>query len=208
KGSWREVLQNEFAKPYFADLSAFLEHQYATTTCYPSRENIFRAFDLCPFEQVRVVILGQDPYHEPSQACGLAFAVEPGVKVPPSLRNIVKKAGGDGNLHLWAAQGVLLLNAVLTVEQGRANSHQGHGWEPFTDAVIEVLNQRRQGVVYMLWGAYAQAKAKKVDRNNNLVLNSFHPSPLSVYRGFACSAGCDNHFERANEYLGENRITW
>jgi len=203
--SWREVLQPEFDKPYFELLTSFVRREYASHTCFPPGPQIFNAFNACPFSRVRVVIIGQDPYHEPGQAHGLCFSVNDGVEVPPSLENIYKELNRDlglpipssGNLQHWAEQGVLLLNATLTVQAHKAGSHQNKGWEELTDAAIMALNQRRQGIVYMLWGSYAQRKGQWIDRRKNLVLTAPHPSPLSAYRGFI---GC-GHFSAANEYL-------
>jgi len=212
--SWREVLQDQFDAPYFAQLTAFVRHAYATGTVYPPEPLIFSAFNRTPFDKVRVVILGQDPYHEPGQAQGLAFYVPPAIRTPPSLRNLAKElaaefppadslVGGDlrapriPDLLSWADQGVLLLNATLTVGAGLAGSHQGKGWETFTDAVVARLSERREHLVFMLWGSYAQRKGLVVDRAKHLVLTSAHPSPLSASRGFF---GC-GHFRQANEYL-------
>lgn len=208
---WHDVLKEEFEKPYFQHLLQFVEQEYATTEVFPTMENIFRAFESCSFDKLKVVILGQDPYHGEHQANGLCFSVSPGVKLPPSLRNIFKEVAecgytqppSDGDLERWAKQGVLLLNSVLTVRAHAAASHAGRGWEQFTDAVIAQIAQRKQGIVYMLWGAYAQRKAAFVNEQSNLVLRTVHPSPLSAYRGFM---GC-GHFRAANDYLSEN-IEW
>lgn len=213
--SWRQVLQPEFDKPYFELLTNFVRNAYRTTQCFPPAGQIFRAFDLCPFNRVRVVIIGQDPYHDFNQAHGLCFSVQDGVRVPPSLENIYKELNRDlgkpiptsGNLTHWAEQGVLLLNATLTVEAHRAGSHQGKGWEELTDAAIQALNNRRENVVFMLWGSYAQRKGQFIDRRRHLVLTAVHPSPLSAYRGFI---GC-GHFSQANAYLqqhGQTPINW
>jgi len=213
--SWREVLQTEFDKPYFELLTSFVRREYASHTCFPPGPLIFNAFNSCPFDRVRVVIIGQDPYHEPGQAHGLCFSVNEGVEVPPSLQNIYKELNRDlglpiptsGNLQHWADQGVLLLNATLTVQAHRAGSHQNHGWEELTDAAILALSQRREHIVYMLWGSYAQRKGQWIDRRKNLVLTAPHPSPLSAYRGFI---GC-GHFSEANDYLikhGQQPINW
>ena len=213
--SWKEVLQPEFDKPYFELLTSFVRREYQTKQCFPPARLIFNAFDSCPFERVRVVIIGQDPYHDVGQAHGLCFSVNDGVAIPPSLENIYKELNRDlgkpiptsGNLTHWAQQGVLLLNATLTVEAHRAGSHQNKGWEELTDAAIQALNTRREHIVYMLWGAYAQRKGQFIDRKKNLVLTAPHPSPLSAYRGFI---GC-GHFSRANRYLeqnGEQPIAW
>ena len=214
--SWKRVLGDEFNKDYFIKLTDFVRGEYlAGKKIYPAPKNIFNAFNLCPFDDVRVVIIGQDPYHEPGQAHGLCFSVPDGITPPPSLVNIYKEIETDlgrpsathGDLTAWAHQGVLLLNSTLTVAAHLAASHTGRGWEEFTDAVIRALATRREGIVYMLWGSYAQRKAAIVDENKNLVLKSVHPSPLSAYRGFF---GC-KHFSRANEYLiahGGKPIDW
>lgn len=217
--TWSEVLQPEFDKPYFELLTSFVRDAYARTTCYPPGTQIFRAFDRCPFDRVRVVIIGQDPYHEPGQAMGLSFSVPSGVQVPPSLQNIYKELAQEGiqpyatalpdtgDLSPWAEQGVLLLNATLTVEAHRAGSHQNKGWEELTDAAIAALNSRRSNLVFMLWGSYAQRKGQFIDRRRHLVLTAPHPSPLSAYRGFI---GC-GHFTMANNYLaqhGQSPIIW
>ena len=213
--SWREVLQTEFDKPYFELLTDFVRHAYRTTQCFPPAGQIFRAFDLCPFDKVRVVIIGQDPYHDVNQAHGLCFSVQDGVRIPPSLDNIYKELNRDlgkpipttGNLTHWAEQGVLLLNATLTVEAHKAGSHQGKGGEELTDAAIMALNEKREKIVFMLWGSYAQRKGKYIDRRKHLVLEAVHPSPLSAYRGFI---GC-GHFSQANNYLlqqGLAPIAW
>jgi uracil-DNA glycosylase len=213
--SWRQVLQPEFDKPYFELLTSFVRQAYRTTQCFPPAGQIFRAFDLCPFDKVRVVIIGQDPYHDVNQAHGLCFSVQEGVPVPPSLVNIYKELSRDlgkpiptsGDLTHWAEQGVLLLNATLTVQAHRAGSHQGKGWEEFTDAAIQALNKNRSNIVFMLWGSYAQRKGQFIDRRRHLVLTAVHPSPLSAYRGFI---GC-GHFSQANTYLqqhGQQPINW
>ena len=213
--SWRQVLQPEFDKPYFELLTHFVRQAYRTTQCFPPAGQIFRAFDLCPFDKVRVVIIGQDPYHDVNQAHGLCFSVQDGVPAPPSLVNIYKELQRDlgkpiptsGNLTHWAEQGVLLLNATLTVEAHKAGSHQGKGWEELTDAAIQALNRQREHIVFMLWGSYAQRKGQFIDRRRHLVLTAVHPSPLSAYRGFI---GC-GHFSQANAYLqqhGLSPIVW
>lgn len=213
--SWYRVLEKEFEKPYFRTLTQWVRNEYRTNTCYPPGAQIFNAFNLCPFDKVKVVILGQDPYHEPGQAQGLCFSVNDGVPFPPSLRNIFKEIEQDlgrpypesGNLERWAEQGVLLLNATLTVRAHEAGSHQRQGWETFTDAVIEQLNAQREHLVYLLWGAYAQRKGVIIDTTRNLVQRSAHPSPLSAMRGFF-----GNHqFSRTNDYLtahGMLPIVW
>ena len=214
--SWHQVLQPQFEAPYFAALKAFLEEERKQYVCYPRGENIFAAFDHTPFHKVKVVILGQDPYHEPGQAQGLCFSVPNGIKVPPSLVNIIKEINSDlgvaipeghGDLTGWADQGVLLLNATLTVRAHQAGSHQRHGWETFTDAAISALSQQRSGLVFLLWGSYAAAKSALIDRSKHLVLTTVHPSPLSAYRGFF---GC-KHFSQCNAYLqqqGLDPIRW
>ena len=213
--SWKERLQGEFDKPYFKDLTDFVRNEYRTNVVYPPGRLIFNAFNLCPFDNVKVVIIGQDPYHGPGQAHGLCFSVQDGVDYPPSLRNIFKEIQSDigtpvpasGDLTRWAKQGVLLLNATLTVRANMAGSHQKRGWEAFTDAVINAVATEKQNVVYILWGAYAQQKAAMVDRSRNLVLESVHPSPLSASRGFFGN----HHFSRTNQYLiehGKEPIVW
>lgn len=212
---WKEILSEEFSKPYFKELVEFVRAEYAAGEVFPKGRDIFRAFDKCPFEKLKVVIIGQDPYHGVGQANGLCFSVGEGVPFPPSLQNIFKEVNTDtgapiptsGNLDRWAEQGVLLLNAVLTVRAHQAASHAGRGWELFTDAVVRAIATRKQGVVYMLWGSYAQKKGAIADPNNNLILKSVHPSPLSSYRGFF---GC-RHFSKANDYLaniGKTQIIW
>ena len=255
-GEWKEALSDEFASSYFQELSAFVCTEYQSTTVYPPPKDIFRALDLCPLSDVRVVILGQDPYHGAGQANGLCFAVSPGVKMPPSLRNIFKelesdlghsadsrssdldavrgarekgdeayktygeepvskgneemrqmRRSHDADLSRWATQGVLLLNATLTVRAGSAGSHQGKGWEHFTDAVIKKLNDEKEGLVFRLWGNYAKAKGAHIDRTKHHVIESAHPSPLSAYSGFFGS----KPFSKANAYLksrGQRTITW
>ena len=212
---WKELLQPEFDKPYFEELIRFVKEEYATRRIYPRGSNIFRAFDKCPFEQLKVVIIGQDPYHNPGQANGLCFSVNAGVQFPPSLQNIFREIEQDtgtpipptGELDRWAEQGVLLLNSVLTVREYQAASHAGRGWEEFTDAVVRTINARKEGIVYMLWGSYAQRKGAIADASRNCILKTVHPSPLSVYRGFF---GC-RHFSQANDYLvsqGKEPIVW
>ncbi len=214
--SWYNVLQPQFEAPYFAELKQFLVAERQQYTCYPPGSKIFNAFDSTPFDKVKVVILGQDPYHEPGQAMGLCFSVPQGVQVPPSLVNIITEINADlgtqipktcGDLSEWANQGVLLLNATLTVRAHQAGSHQRHGWETFTDAAIQALSQQRQGLVFLLWGSYAIAKRALIDQTKHLVLTAPHPSPLSAYRGFF---GC-RHFSQANAYLtqqGQTPIDW
>ena len=209
--SWREPLAGEFAAPYMAELRAFLVAEKAAgKAIFPKRSEWFRALDLTPLDAVRVVILGQDPYHGPGQAHGLCFSVKPGVRVPPSLQNIYKEMRDDlgiaparhGFLEHWAQQGVLLLNNVLTVEQGLAASHAGRGWEKFTDAVVRLVNERPEPAVFLLWGSHAQKKAAAADGSRHLVLKAPHPSPLSAYNGFF---GC-RHFSKANAFLHENGL--
>lgn len=214
--SWYNVLQPQFEAPYFTELKQFLVAERQQHTCYPPGSKIFNAFDSTPFDKVKVVILGQDPYHEPGQAMGLCFSVPQGVQVPPSLVNIITEINADlgtdipktcGDLSGWAEQGVLLLNATLTVRAHQAGSHQRHGWEEFTDAAISALNSQRHGIVFLLWGSYAIAKRKLIDPNRHHILTAPHPSPLSAYRGFF---GC-HHFSRANTFLinqGQTPIDW
>ena len=212
---WGALLAPEFDKPYFAELAAFVRSEYSQQQVFPRGSNIFRAFDKCPFDSLKVVIIGQDPYHGPGQANGLCFSVNDGVDFPPSLKNIFAEVHSDtgapippsGNLDRWAEQGVLLLNSVLTVRAHQAASHAGRGWEQFTDAVVRTIAERRDGIVYMLWGSYAQRKGAIADPVRNCILKAVHPSPLSVYRGFF---GC-RHFSHANEYLasiGKEPVAW
>lgn len=206
--SWKQRLQAEFEKPYFEKLTDFVRNEYQQTTIFPPGRLIFNAFNLCPFHQVKVVIIGQDPYHGLGQAHGLCFSVNDGVKFPPSLINIFKEIKADlgkeiptsGNLTRWAEQGVLLLNATLTVRAHQAGSHQRRGWEEFTDAAIRLLAEEREHLVFILWGAYAQKKGAFIDRNKHLVLTSAHPSPLSAYQGFFGN----KHFSQANDYLASH----
>ena len=209
--SWYEVLRPQFEAPYFAQLKEFLVTERQQNTCYPPGSKIFNAFDTTPFDKVKVVILGQDPYHEPGQAMGLCFSVPQGIQVPPSLVNIIKEINDDlgtqipaghGDLRGWAEQGVLLLNATLTVRAHQAGSHQRHGWEEFTDAAISAVNEHRSGVVFLLWGSYAIAKRKLIDASRNYVLTAPHPSPLSAYRGFF---GC-RHFSQTNAILTQQGL--
>lgn len=209
--SWKESLKNEFEKEYFVNLVRFVKEEYRTKTVFPPAGLIFNAFNLCPFSEVKVVLIGQDPYHGHGQAHGLCFSVRNGVDYPPSLVNIFKEIELDlgithadsGNLERWAKQGVLLLNATLTVLAHQAGSHQKKGWEQFTDAVISAINNRKENIVFMLWGAYAQKKGENIDRQKHLVLESVHPSPLSAPRGFFGN----KHFSRCNEYLTKHNIT-
>lgn len=200
--SWKTVLQSEFDKPYFASLAAFVKDAYRSGVVYPPAGKIFEAFNRTPFDKVKAVIIGQDPYHEPGQAQGLCFYVPPSVQPPPSLVNIAKELGRMPDLLSWTDQGVLLLNATLTVAAHRAGSHQGRGWEVFTDAVVHALAERREHLVFILWGSYAQRKGAFIDRSRHCVIESAHPSPLSAYRGFFGS----KPFSRANEYLSANGI--
>lgn len=213
--SWKEQLASEFDKEYFKSLTDFVRQEYRSTTVYPPGSYIFNAFEHCPFDKVKVVILGQDPYHEPGQAHGLSFSVQDGIPYPPSLVNIFKELESDlgkpmpssGNLLRWADQGVLLLNATLTVRAHLAGSHQNRGWETFTDAVIHKLADNRSHLVYILWGSYAQKKGAFIDASHNLVIKSAHPSPLAAYRGFFGS----KPFSKANDYLiatGQEPINW
>lgn len=213
--TWETALSDEFEKSYFIGLTDFIKEEYNSHTCYPRGSRIFSAFDHCPLDKVKVVILGQDPYHGPGQANGLCFSVYEGIKHPPSLRNIFKEMSGDlgvripdsGDLAHWANQGVLLLNATLTVRAGEAGSHQGKGWEQFTDAVISCVNLRRENVVFLLWGSYAQKKGFVIDRQKHHTIDCPHPSPLSAYRGFFGS----KPFSRTNHYLlsnGKEPIQW
>ena len=212
---WKNALKDEFGKPYFEKLTEFVKGEYSEKQVFPSGSKIFRAFNETSYDELKVVILGQDPYHGPGQANGLCFSVNEGVPFPPSLRNIFKELHRDmgqaartnGDLSDWARQGVLLLNATLTVQAHAAGSHQGRGWETFTDSVIQNLNEKKSGIVYMLWGSYAQRKAAFVSSDQNLILKSPHPSPLSAHRGFFGN----NHFSKANEYLsrhGKTPIEW
>jgi uracil-DNA glycosylase len=213
--SWKKVLTEEFDKPYFVGLTEFVREEYGRSQVYPHGKNIFKALDETPFEAVKVVILGQDPYHGPGQANGLCFSVNEGVRIPPSLRNIFTEIHRDlgksipqsGDLSRWAGQGVLLLNATLTVRAGAAGSHQNKGWEVFTDEMIRNLSEKRDHLAFLLWGSYARRKGAVIDRSKHLVLTAPHPSPLSAHRGFI---GC-GHFSKANEYLrsvGKTEIDW
>lgn len=210
--SWKRHLQGEFEKPYFQQLTKSVRREYSATTCYPPGRLIFNAFNLCPFDLVKVVIIGQDPYHEPGQAHGLSFSVQQGIMFPPSLQNIFKEIESDlgtpipasGDLTRWAEQGVLLLNATLTVRAHQANSHATLGWQNFTDAAIQALSTQREHLVYMLWGGFARSKAYMIDRQRNLVLESVHPSPLSANRGGWFG---QHQFSRANQYLINNGLS-
>lgn len=207
--TWKRALDGEFKKPYFEELAGFVREEYNQRVVYPPPKNVFRAFDLCPMDKVKVVIVGQDPYHGPRQANGLSFAVNDGINLPPSLKNIFKEIRDDlrvtpemsGDLSRWAKQGVFMLNSVLTVAAGQPTSHSGKGWESFTDAVIKTLNDKREHIVYMLWGKYAQTKGEVIDRDKNLVLTSGHPSPYSATLFFG-----KHHFSKCNEYLKDNGL--
>ncbi|MNQ45416.1 Uracil-DNA glycosylase [compost metagenome] len=214
--SWKPVLSDEFEKPYFNELIAFVKSEYTTKVCYPKGSQIFSAFDHCHFDQVKVVIIGQDPYHGPNQANGLCFSVNDGIPFPPSLYNIFKEIEKDlnkpipktGNLERWADQGVFLLNATLTVRQAEAGSHQGKGWEKFTDAVIKQISAEKENVVFLLWGGFAQKKAALIDASKHHILKSGHPSPLSANRGFWFG---NKHFSQTNDFLrskGLKEIEW
>jgi len=216
ESSWKEQLEAEFSKPYFKKLSQFVKEEYASNTCYPPGKFIFSAFNHTPFNKVKIVIIGQDPYHEEGQANGLCFSVNEGIKHPPSLMNIFKEIETDllipypksGNLERWADQGILLLNATLTVRAHQAASHQKKGWEQFTDAVISKLSKKREGIVFLLWGAYAKKKGAKINTEKHLVLESGHPSPLSANRGYWFG---NKHFSATNSYLleaGKHQISW
>jgi len=214
--SWKSILNEEFEKPYFKDLISFVKTEYATKVCYPKGSQIFSAFDHCHFDEVKIVIIGQDPYHGPNQANGLCFSVNDGIPFPPSLYNIFKEIEKDlnipipktGNLERWADQGVFLLNATLTVRQAEAGSHQGKGWEKFTDAVIKQISAEKENVVFLLWGGFAQKKAALIDASKHHILKSGHPSPLSANRGFWFG---NKHFSQTNEFLkskGMKEIEW
>jgi uracil-DNA glycosylase len=208
--SWKTRLQDEFQKEYFLRLAVFVKDEYRTKTIYPPGSLIFNAFNLCPFDTIKAVIIGQDPYHGPGQAHGLCFSVRDGTEFPPSLKNIFKEIESDigisrsasGNLERWALQGVLLLNATLTVRAHQAGSHQRKGWEEFTDKAIQILNNEKENIVFFLWGAYAQKKGETIDESKHMVLKSVHPSPLSASRGFFGN----KHFSKCNEYLKEHGI--
>ena len=212
--SWKNILSPEFEKPYWSELTTFVRQEYLSAAVYPPPKDVFRAYDLCPFDKVKVVIVGQDPYHGPHQANGLCFAVHEGITLPPSLKNMYKEIKADlgidplpsGDLSRWAKQGVLLLNATLTVRANTPTSHSGRGWEQFTDSTIAALNAKRKNIVYLLWGKYAQNKGAMIDRENNLVLTSGHPSPFSAHLFHG-----NHHFSKCNEYLvlhGQTPIDW
>ncbi len=213
--SWKELLKDEFEKDYFIKLTDFVRNEYKSRTIYPPAKDIFKAFDLCPVENVKVVIIGQDPYHGKGQAHGLCFSVKDGVKIPPSLRNIYKELYDDigkpipetGNIEHWAKQGVLMLNATLTVRAGNAGSHQNKGWETFTDAAIKLISEEKENLVFLLWGAYAQKKGAVINLEKHYILKSAHPSPFSAHNGFFGN----KHFSKTNEFLkskGLNEINW
>lgn len=210
ENSWKKILKKEFEKEYFLNLKNFVKKEYSSHTIYPKGKDIFKALDCLPFENVKVVILGQDPYHGPSQANGLCFSVNDGIAPPPSLKNIFKEIESDlkikmpnkVNLENWSKQGVLLLNATLTVRAGQAGSHQKKGWETFTDTIIKAVSDQKEKVVFMLWGRYAQEKGKIIDPNKHFILKAAHPSPLSAFAGFF---GC-KHFSTCNNYLRENGL--
>lgn len=215
ESSWKEALKEEFEKDYFKQLTAFVKNEYKSKKIYPPPSAIFKAFNMCPFDKAEVVILGQDPYHGPGQANGLCFSVNSGIANPPSLENIFKEIHDDlgrpiqssGNLEKWAEQGVLLLNATLTVIAGRAGSHQHKGWEQFTDAAIKALSDKKEHLVFLLWGRYAQEKGRVIDTVKHCILSAAHPSPFSAFSGFF---GC-KHFSKTNEYLesaGKRQIDW
>lgn len=210
--SWQKLLQPEFEKPYFKELTKFVTTEYVNNTCYPKEEQIFEAFNLCSFNDLKVVIIGQDPYHGVGQANGLCFSVNDGIAHPPSLKNIFKEIETDldipyperGNLERWAKQGVLLLNATLTVKAHEAGSHQKKGWEQFTDAVISLISEQKENVVFLLWGGFAKQKGKRINPEKHCILTNGHPSPLSANRGYWFG---NNHFSSANNYLKNNRFT-
>ncbi len=209
-GTWSHMLKDEMEKPYFLQLENFVDEAYKSSTCYPPISEIFSAFRHCAFDNVRVVFIGQDPYHGPMQANGLCFSVKDEIRIPPSLKNIFKELQSDlgkpipttGNLENWAKQGVLLLNTTLTVREGAAGSHQKKGWETFTNAVIKMVSEKKQHVVFILWGNFAQQKTSLIDSNKHLILTSAHPSPLSAYHGFF---GC-KHFSLCNSYLNQHHL--
>lgn len=208
--TWGQILKSEFEQPYFKELKAYVDEQYAQHICYPPKEEIFNAFRRCSFDSTRVVIIGQDPYHGKGQAHGLCFSVNDGVKFPPSLKNIFKEIQSDlgietpesGNLNRWAEQGVLMLNAVLTVRESEPSSHKGRGWEQFTDHVIRIISEQKEHVVFLLWGAFAISKSSLIDQNKHLILTSTHPSPFSAHKGFL---GCQ-HFSKTNLYLQSKNL--
>jgi len=212
---WKEILQPEFNKPYFNDLLQSITLAYKTTTVYPESDKIFNALNLCPFSKIKVVIIGQDPYHGEKQAHGLCFSVQDDIKIPPSLKNIYKEIKNDigkdipssGNLEYWAKQGVLLLNATLTVRAGEAGSHHNLGWEIFTDTIIKTISDQKENVVFLLWGKFAESKKSFIDNNKHLILTAPHPSPLSAHKGWFGSG----HFSQTNKYLketGQSEIVW
>jgi uracil-DNA glycosylase len=216
EANWKSILKDEFEKPYFSDLIQFVKSEYKSYQCYPKGSDIFKAFDYCPFDDTKVVILGQDPYHGPGQAHGLSFSVPEGMQIPPSLQNIYKELQNDlnikvpdhGNLESWAKQGVLLLNATLTVRAHEAGSHQNKGWEVFTDEVIKKLSQEKEGIVFLLWGGFAKKKSKLIDATKHYILTSGHPSPLSANRGYWFG---NSHFSQTNQLLkrqNKKSIDW
>ncbi len=215
ENTWKQILAEEFEKDYFKKLVEFVKKEYKTQTVYPPGKDIFSAFDFCPFDKLKVVIIGQDPYHGKGQAHGLCFSVNDGIRKPPSLQNIFKELKADigkeipesGNLERWAKQGILMLNATLTVRASSAGSHQNKGWETFTDAVIKAISDKKEGIVFILWGAYAQKKGAVIEQDKHCVLKSAHPSPFSAYNGFFGN----KHFSKTNNYLrkiGRNEIEW
>lgn len=214
--SWKDILQDELEEPYFSELRQFVNEAYNTETCYPKENAIFNAFNTCPFDKVKVVIIGQDPYHDVNQANGLCFSVNDDIKHPPSLKNIFKELHADidktipvsGNLISWAKQGVLLLNATLTVQAHQAGSHQKQGWEQFTDAVIKKISDNKENIIFLLWGGFAKKKGSKIDKSKHAILTSGHPSPLSANRGYWFG---NKHFSKTNailKNLGEKEIIW
>ena len=214
--SWKKQLQNEFSKTYFKELTNFVDHEYDEHNCYPKMEDIFNAFEWCPFDQLKVVIIGQDPYHGAGQANGLCFSVKDGIAHPPSLRNIFKELETDmeksyptsGNLESWAKQGVLMLNATLTVREGKAGSHQKKGWEIFTDQVIKTISDQKNNVVFLLWGGFAKQKTKFIDQTKHSIITSGHPSPLSANRGYWFGNKCFSKTNSQLEQVHEHPIDW
>jgi len=209
--SWKSILEKEFSASYFQKLTNFVKEQYQTKTCYPKYSEIFSAFNSCEFDKIKIVIIGQDPYHGVGQANGLCFSVNEGIALPPSLNNIFKEIQADlgkpfpktGNLDRWAKQGVLLLNTTLTVEQAKARSHQNKGWETFTDAVIKIISDKKENIVFLIWGGFAKSKTKLIDTSKHHILNSGHPSPMSANRGYWFG---NKHFSKTNEFLKSKKI--